>query len=102
LIGGGSRSKIWREIICDVFQTPIITLKNEEGPAFGAALLAGVGCGLYDSVEQAVDKAVKKSSELLPNKDRNTIYSKTYVIYKSLYKSLKNDFKKLYDLQFNG
>ena len=41
LIGGGSRSKIWREIICDIFETPLITLKNEEGPAFGAALLVG-------------------------------------------------------------
>ena len=60
LIGGGSRSKIWREIICDVFETPLITLKNEEGPAFGAALLGGVGCGLYKSVEEAVEKLLDK------------------------------------------
>lgn len=102
LIGGGSRSSIWKEIICDVFQTPIVTLKNEEGPAFGAALLAGVGCRLYDSVEQAVEKAVQKSSELLPDKGKSSVYEKTYEIYKSLYKSLKGDFKKLYDLQFNN
>jgi xylulokinase len=102
LIGGGSRSRIWKEIICDVFQTQIVTLKNEEGPAFGAALLAGVGCGLYNSVEQAVEKAVKKSSELLPDKGKNSVYGKTYEIYKSIYKSLKGDFKKLYDLQFNS
>lgn len=102
LIGGGSRSRIWKEIICDVFQTQIVTLKNEEGPAFGAALLAGVGCGLYNSVEQAVEKAVKKSSELLPDKGKSSVYGKTYEIYKSIYKSLKGDFKKLYDLQFNS
>jgi len=100
LIGGGSRSKIWREIICDVFESPIITLKNEEGPAFGAALLSGVGCGIYKSVEDAVEKAVKQSSEAKPDPGNFKTYRKTYDIYKSLYASLKGDFKKLYDMQF--
>jgi len=101
LIGGGSRSKIWKEIICDTLESPIITLKNEEGPAFGAALLAGVGCGIYKSVEDAVHKAVKPSSELLPNKSNFKSYRKSYEIYRSLYSSLKGDFKKLYDMQFS-
>jgi len=100
LIGGGSRSKIWKEIICDTLESPIITLKNEEGPAFGAALLAGVGCGIYKSVEDAVNKAVKPSRELLPNTSNFKTYRRTYEIYKSLYASLKGDFKKLYDMQF--
>jgi xylulokinase len=101
LIGGGSRSKIWKEIICDIFESPIITLKNEEGPAFGAALLSGVGCGIYKSVEDAVSKAVKQSSEIHPKSENSKIYRKSYEIYKSLYASLKADFKKLYDMQFN-
>ena len=101
LIGGGSRSKIWKEIICDTLESPIITLKNEEGPAFGAALLAGVGCGIYKSVEDAVNKAVKPSSELLPNKSNFKTYRKSYEIYRSLYLSLKGDFKKLFDMQFS-
>lgn len=102
LIGGGSRSKIWREIICDVFETPLITLKNEEGPAFGAALLGGVGCGLYKSVEEAVEKTVRQADEIKPNSGNFPIYRKTYDIYRSLYKDLKDDFKKLYEVQFGS
>jgi xylulokinase len=101
LIGGGSRSKIWKEIICDTLESPIITLKNEEGPAFGAALLSGVGCGIYKSVEDAVNKAVKPLSELTPDKANFKTYRKSYEIYSSLYSSLKEDFKKLYDMQFS-
>ena len=100
LIGGGSRSSIWKEIICDILERPVITLKNEEGPAFGAALLSGVGCGIYGSVEDAVNKAVKSISESTPNKVNFKIYRQSYEIYKSLYVSLKENFKKLYDLQF--
>ncbi len=102
LIGGGSRSQVWKEMICDVFQVPIATLKNEEGPAFGAALLAGVGCGLYSSVEEAVRKSVKTTAVLQPDKKKKDIYKKTYKLYKSLYRSLKDDFKMLYDLQFKS
>jgi len=102
LIGGGSRSKIWREIICDIFETPLITLKNEEGPAFGAALLGGVGCGLYKSVEEAVGKTVRQADEIKPNSGNFPIYRKTYDIYRSLYKDLKDDFKKLYEVQFGS
>lgn len=102
LIGGGSRSKIWREIICDIFETPLITLKNEEGPAFGAALLGGVGCGLYKSVEEAVEKTVRQADEIKPNSGNFPIYRKTYDIYRSLYKDLKDDFKKLYEVQFDS
>jgi len=102
MIGGGSKSKIWKEIICDIFETKIAGLKNEEGPSFGAALLAGIGCGIYKNVEEAVRKAVKETSEKMPNPENLKTYRKTYKIYKSLYASLKNDFKMLYDLQFNG
>ena len=101
LIGGGSRSKIWKEILCDVLESPIVTLKNEEGPAFGAALLSGVGCGIYKSVEDAVNKAVKPVSESIPNKANFKIYRKSYEIYRSLYPSLRENFKKLYDMQFS-
>ncbi|MDD5659364.1 MAG: xylulokinase [Actinomycetota bacterium] len=101
LIGGGSRSKIWRKIICDVFESPLITCINEEGPAFGAALISGVGCGIYESVEDAVKKAVRQSSESRPDPENFEIYRKTYNIYRSLYKSLKENFKKLYDIQFD-
>ncbi|MHB8281122.1 MAG: xylulokinase [Candidatus Humimicrobiaceae bacterium] len=102
MIGGGSKSTIWKEIICDIFETKIAGLKNEEGPSFGAALLAGIGCGIYKNVEEAVDKAVKETSERMPNLANSKTYRKTYKIYKSLYASLKNDFKMLYDMQFNN
>lgn len=101
LIGGGSKSKIWKQIICDTFERPVVTLKNEEGPAFGAALLSGVGCGIYKSVEDAVGRAVRIQSELKPDQSNFKVYRKSYEIYRSLYSSLKEDFRKLYDMQFS-
>lgn len=101
MVGGGSKSKIWKEIICDVFETKIASLRNEEGPSFGAALLAGIGCGIYKNTEEAVNKSVKVLSERISNPENSKVYKKTYEIYKSLYKSLKSDFKMLYKMQFD-
>lgn len=95
LFGGGAKSKIWRQIVTDIFNTNIVTLNIEEGPAFGAALLAGVGCGIYKSVQEAVNKTIIEIDETNPNADNVARYKKLYEIYVSLYKDLKNDFEKL-------
>jgi xylulokinase len=64
--GGGGRSAIWRQLIADVFGMPVLTLVCEEGPAFGAALLAGVREGVWPSVESACDTVVRTHARTEP------------------------------------
>lgn len=64
--GGGAKSVLWRQIIADLFGVPVLTLESEEGPAVGAALLGGVGAGLFSSVEEACQRSIRTSGETLP------------------------------------
>lgn len=93
--GGGGKSKLWRQMQADVFGTDITTINSSEGPALGVALLAGVGVGIYDSVPQACDAVIKVKSRQNADMTLNARYSKFYVIYKQLYKSLKQDYADL-------
>ena len=95
LFGGGAKSMLWRRIISDIFNTKIVTLNVEEGPSYGAAILAGVGAGIYKDVEEATNNIIKEVSETYPNSKNVSQYSKYYEVYKSLYSSLKGDFEKL-------
>ncbi len=99
LFGGGSKSSIWRQIIADILNSKVVTLNVEEGPAFGAAIIAGAGCGVYSSIEEGVDKIINEDKENNPIAENVEKYKKLYTIYKSLYKDLKDNFKKLSSLQ---
>lgn len=92
---GGSKSSIWIQIIADILNLKVITLNIEEGPAYGAALIAGVGSGIYGSVEEACSRTIKEDSKINPIKENVKRYEKIYEIYKSLYENLKEDFMKL-------
>ena len=63
--GGGSRSLLWRQILADIFGKELVTLRTSEGSALGAALLAGVGAGIYGSVEQTAE-AIQVKDRLKP------------------------------------
>jgi len=93
--GGGGKSSFWRQMQADVFGNQIVTMNTTEAPALGAALLAGVGTGLYKSVPEACDEVLKVKTRQLPDMSLNTVYDKYYRIYDQLYKSLKQDFKDL-------
>jgi len=92
LSGGGARSRLWRQICADVFGQPICTINASEGPAFGVALLAGVGTGLWSNVEQACEQTIKVVSETPVNETHSTIYAGYYPIFQKLYGSLRDDF----------
>lgn len=94
-IAGGARSKLWRQILADVFNTPITTINVTEGAAYGAALLAGVGVGVYKSVEEACDRVVKVMSLEEPNTERAKMYEEMYGLYRELYPLLKEYYRKL-------
>mgnify|MGYP004628896463 CR=1 FL=1 len=93
IIGGGSKSGVWREILSGVFNLPIKTSNCSDGAALGAAILAGVGVGIYESIDAACESIVKYSS--LSKEDNPEEYDKFYALYRKLYFSLKNDFREL-------
>ncbi len=90
--GGGARSRLWRQIQADVYNKPVTMINVDEGPAFGVALLAGVGTHVYKSVEDACKKTIKVAERVKPNPDNVKTYEKFYRIYQSLYHSLKGHF----------
>ncbi len=97
LSGGGSRSDIWRQILTDILNTQAITLNVEESsPAYGAAIIAGKGCGIYSDINKLADRIINDiKQENHPIIENVKKYNKIYRIYKSLYTSLKDKFKEL-------
>jgi xylulokinase len=90
--GGGARSPLWRQIQSDVFESELVTINVDEGPAFGVALLAGIGAGIYASVEEACDRTITVTERTLPNDANAALYNTYYPIYQALYASLKDHF----------
>jgi len=80
--GGGSKSALWLQMLADVFEVPCTTLEVDEGPAFGAALLAGVGAGVWPDVASAAAAAVRRKGRIEPT---STQYGAAYARYRSLY-----------------
>ena len=94
VVGGGSRSQLWRAILRDVYGCPIYTLASDEGAALGAALLAGIGTGVYADAEQACT-AVKRVGPELPDMDKNRVYMQYLSLYRKLYCHLFDAFQEL-------
>ncbi|MGH9403471.1 MAG: xylulokinase [Terriglobia bacterium] len=87
--GGGSRSPVWRKIQADIFGEDVVTLRESEGSAFGAALLAGVGGGTYRSVAEAARESVKLSESAEPDPKAMKVYDQYYQIYRDLYPAVR-------------
>ena len=93
--GGGGKSKLWRQMLADVYHRDVTTLRSSEGPALGVAILAGVGVGLYPSVEEACAQMIETKTTVSPNEADAAQMEKVYVLYQKLYTSLKEDFKSM-------
>jgi xylulokinase len=93
--GGGGRSPFWRQVQADVFGVAVASLGIAEGPAYGAALLAGVGTGAWSSVAEACEATVRVSSRLAPNPDTRAAYARGHAVYKDLYKRLAPLYKEV-------
>lgn len=96
--GGGGRSPVWRQMLADLYGCEVKTVEQEEGPALGAAILAGVGCGIYGSVEEACDRLIGEKSSTVPRKEDAMVYAKYHKLYQQLYRSLREDYRKLAEL----
>ncbi len=96
--GGGSRSPLWRQIQADMFGHRADTINAEQGPAYGVALLAAVGAGEYSSIQQACRATIHVVDRTPCHRGNARIYDRLFPVYQQLYRSLKNDFQSIADL----
>ena len=88
-MGGSANSLLWTQIKADVTGKPIVVPSSDTATTLGAAILAGVGIGFYESYEEAVALTVKETRRHEPNPENKEIYDKTYETYLELYRSLE-------------
>jgi xylulokinase len=93
--GGGARSPLWRQILADVLGAELVTVNTTEGAAFGAALLAGVGVGVWPNVDEACAAAIHLTGSTVPIAANVGRYAEFYGIYDALYPALKDTFAQL-------
>lgn len=93
--GGGSRSPLWRNMMADLYECDVRTLCQEEGPAYGGAILAGAGTGVFSSVLDACSRFVKEKDCTLPVPEETEVYKNYHKIYKQMYESLLNSYLEL-------
>lgn len=86
--GGGAKSKIWRQIQADVYGQAVEILEADEGAAFGAALLAGVGAGAWDTVDEACERTIRVAETVDPNTGSIDKLNNNYEAYRLLYSAL--------------
>ena len=90
--GGGARSDFWRQLQADVYKKPLVLTNATEGPAYGAALLAGVGIGVFSSVEDACRATIKSVKTIKPSAKASALFDRHYAVYAKLYGDLKARF----------
>jgi len=93
--GGGTKGALWRQILASVLNAELVTVNTTEGAAYGAALLAGVGAGVWPDVPTACKTCIKITGSTQPNPADVEVYHKAYSIYQDLYPSLKSDFHRM-------
>ena len=93
--GGGMKGALWRQILASVLEAELVTVNTTEGAAFGAALLAGVGAGHWNSVPEACKRTVKVTGATQPNPAQMDAYRQGYSLYRDLYPALKSSFEKM-------
>jgi xylulokinase len=95
LSGGGARSGFWRQLQADVYGTTCATINGEEGPAYGAALLAAVGTGRFADVRQACRAGIRITRTIPPRAKAHRRYAELYGQYCRLYPALKQEFARI-------
>ncbi len=87
--GGGAKSTLWRQIQADIFGQRVETIEAQEGAAFGAALLAGVGVKNWNSVDQACESTVRVDQKIDPIEKNSKVLNDQYKVYRNIYPALK-------------
>ncbi len=95
LCGGGAKSELWRTILANVLNIELKMPECEEGPGYGAAMLAMVGDGEYKNILQCSDKLVKMRESIVPQKDLAMLYNERYEKFKKIYPNVKELYKEI-------
>ena len=95
ICGGGAKSPLWRKIFANVLNLPLDIPQTEEGPGYGGAMLAMVGCGLFDSVKSCADALVTVRETVQPDPAIAARYEQRYQYFKQIYPTLKGLFAQL-------
>lgn len=93
--GGGAKSPLWKKMIANVLNVKVDTINSEEGPAFGAAILATVGCGEYATVEEATAKLIKVINTIEQEEELVEAYNEQYKKFVEIYPAVKGLYDKL-------
>jgi len=93
--GGGARSAVWRQILSDILDCELVTVNTTEGAAYGAALLAGVGAGVWEDVDKACQTTIAVVERVTPQPTQVEQYQRVYPIYHGLYSTLRQTFDRL-------
>ena len=92
ICGGGAKSPLWKKMMANVLGIPVQEIESEEGPGYGGAILAAVGCGEYATVEEAAGKLVKVVGEVTPDAELTAKYEEKYQKFRKLYPAVKDLF----------
>ena len=93
IIGGGSYSPLWRQIVADVLGIELVK-KNNSDSSLGSAIMAGVSAGLFSSYGDAIAKCTKEEGRTLPNEENRKIYERLYEKYKAVHDALEDVYRK--------
>jgi xylulokinase len=88
--GGGARSAVWRQIQADAYGRTVETVRAEEGAAYGAAILAGVGAGFWPSVDLACDAIVRSAARTEPDRHATSVMTQRYQQFRRIYPALRS------------
>ena len=95
ICGGGSKSSLWKTIFANVLGIPLEIVKTEQGPGYGGAMLAMVGCGQFESVQAAADALVSVASTVEPDPALTAAYEKRYQQFRKIYPAVKQLFPEI-------
>lgn len=95
ITGGGARSDFWAKLMATIFEAPVVRMKVDEGPAFGAGILAAVGAKMYDSVQSACEVMVQTADTIEPDASLRDTYRKQHELYRKAYQQLRDLFPAL-------
>jgi len=85
ITGGGTKSPIWNQMQADIYGKPVSKLGIGEATVLGAAILGGVGAGVFTSIEEGIDKMVRIEVQYEPNQKNHEVYNEIYDLYRDLY-----------------
>ena len=95
ICGGGAKSPLWKKMVANIMNLKVDVIKSEEGPALGGAILAAVGCGEYESVEEAAGRLIRVVETVEPDPELTGKYENCYRKFQKLYPALKPLFQEI-------